>query len=215
MLLMNSTLGRALALGAGALSALVAAGASATPADAELGIACPNPTSRVFAPWNDSAYYAYAPDGGVEAGATGWTLAGGASVASGNESFAVHGKSDRYSLALPAGSSATTAPMCIGLLSGQMRFFTRNTGSSSSRLKVQVVYLGGVGGLLGTAGKVLGIADIGYLSSGGVWQPSPAVRMLGGLLPLLTQGVQFRFSPADSSGSWRLDDVYVDPLKHT
>jgi hypothetical protein len=39
--------------------------------------------------------------------------------------------------------------------------------------------------------------------------------MLGGVLPLLTQAVEFRFMPADRSGNWRLDDVYLDPLKHT
>jgi hypothetical protein len=40
-----------------------------------------------------------------------------------------------------------------------MRFFAANLGSSSSRLKVQVVYGGGVGGLLSTATKMLGLSD--------------------------------------------------------
>jgi hypothetical protein len=135
-------------------------------------------------------------------------------VVRGNETFFVHGAADRYSLSLPAGSSATTVPMCIGLLSGKMRFFAQNTGSSKSRLRVQVVYSGGVGGLLGSVGKTLGVSDIGYVTGGSTWQPSQAVPMLGGVLPLLTQSVQFRFTPADRSGNWRIDDVYLDPLKH-
>jgi hypothetical protein len=208
MVFTGSTARRALALASITLSAGVAAGASATPARAGLGISCPNPTAQVFAPWSDYANYAYAPDGGVELGASGWKLAGTAGVAKGNESFAVHSKSDRYSLALPAGSSATTPAMCIGLLSGHMRFFLQNSGSASSRLRVQALYVGGTG-------AVLGVLDVGYLSAGAAWQPSPNVTMLGGLLPLLTQGVQFKFSPADSTGNWRIDDVYVDPLKHT
>jgi hypothetical protein len=38
--------------------------------------------------------------------------------------------------------------------------------------------------------------------------------MLGGLAPLLTTSVQFRFQPVGTSGAWRIDDVYIDPLKH-
>jgi hypothetical protein len=102
--------------------------------------------------------------------------------------------------------------MCIALFSGHMRFFTANAGASSSRLRVQVLYGGGTGSLLGLVGKTLGLSDLGYVGSGAPWQPSPPVAMLGGQLPLLTQYVQFRFSPADSSGAWRIDDVYLDPL---
>jgi hypothetical protein len=204
---------RAVACAAVAVAALVAAGAAAPPASGALGITCPDPTSKVFAPWNDWANYAYAPDGGLEARGTGWTLKG-ASIVSDNESFFVHDAADRFSLSLPTGSSATTAPMCVGILSGKMRFFARNAGSSQSRLRVQVVYLGGVGGLLGSVGKTLGIADVGYATAGASWQPSQEIQMLGGVLPLLTQAVQFRFTPADRSGNWRIDDVYLDPLKH-
>ena len=211
----GSTLSRTLALATVALSGLVAAGATAAPASAGLGLACPSPTAQIFAPWSDTANYAYAPDGGVEAGASGWNLSGGAAVVSGNESFLVHGSRDRYSLTLPAGATATTPPMCVSILSGKMRFFTSNAGSSASRLKVQVIYNGGTGGLLGSLGKLLGLADIGYMSSGSTWQPSPAIAMLGGTLPLLTQSVQFRFTAVDAQGKWRIDDVYLDPLKHS
>jgi hypothetical protein len=38
--------------------------------------------------------------------------------------------------------------------------------------------------------------------------------MLGGLLPLLTSSVRFRFTPLDTTGNWRVDDVYLDPLMH-
>jgi len=197
-----------------AAGAVAAGGATAAPAGAGLGVACPNPTAHVFAPWGDGSNYTNAPNGGLESGATGWTLSGGAKVVPGNESFAVGSASDAHSLSLPAGSSATTAPMCVSLLSGHMRFFASNAGSASSRLRVQVVYGGGVGGLLGGAGALLGLSDVGSVASGQDWQPSPVVGMLGGVLPLLTQSVQFRFTPADGSGSWRIDDVYLDPLMH-
>ena len=37
--------------------------------------------------------------------------------------------------------------------------------------------------------------------------------MLGGVVPLLTQSVQFRFVAID--GTSRIDDVYLDPWKVT
>ena len=131
----------------------------------------------------------------------------------GNEAFAVSGAGAR-SLALPAGSSATTAPMCVSLLSGKMRFFVRNSGSADARLRVRVLYNGGVGSLLGGLGSTLGIADVGTITAGRTWQPSPQIAMLGGTLPLLTTSVQFRFQPVGASGAWQIDDVYLDPLKH-
>lgn len=205
---------RACLLVALAAATIAVAARPAEPANAaSLGVSCPDATTQPFQPWSDSSFYAFVPNGGFESGATGWTLSGGAAVLSGNEPFHVQDVGN-HSLALPAGSTATTPPMCIGLLSTKMRFFAVNAGSSSSRLKVQVIYRGGTGSLLGTAGSTLGIADAGYITSNGTWQPTPAISMLGGTLPLLTTSVQFRFQPADSTGAWRIDDVYLDPLMH-
>lgn len=193
---------------------VVALSVSAAPAGAGLGVACPDPTSQVFLPWHDSAHYAFVDNGGFESGTAGWTVKGGAKVVPGNESFFVHDGGDGSSLALPPGSSATTPPMCIGLFNSKMRFFAANAGSQSAKLKVQVIYNGGAGALVGLVGKTLGLSDIGYVSAGASWQPSEPVGMLGGTLPLLTASVQFRFTPVGSGGSWQIDDVYVDPLIH-
>ena len=184
----------------------------AGPASAGLGVACPDPTTKPFAPWSDYAKYAFVPNGGFENGAAGWTLAGGARVVPGNESFFVHGAGERYALSLPQGSTATTAPMCISLFSGKMRFFTANTRNADARLKVEVLYSGGVGGLLGGVGRLLGLSEYGYVSSGAAWQPSAAIGMLGGTLPLLTSSVQFRFTAPADGGAFRIDDVYLDPF---
>lgn len=196
-----------------AAALLAAAFAATTAAPASAALACPDPTSQPFAAWGDSAFYKLAPNGGFEGGATGWTLAGGAQVVAGNEAFSVSGAGDQ-SLTLPAGSSATTAPMCVSVLSGKMRFFVRNGGSSDARLRVRVLYNGGSGALLGGLSSTLGIADVGTIAAGGAWQPSAQIAMLGGTLPLFTTSVQFRFQPVGTSGAWRIDDVYLDPLKH-
>jgi len=190
----------ALTLAAGALSL-----GAASPASAGLGIACPDATTKAFAQFDDPANYAFVPNGGFESGASGWTLSGGASVISGNETYYLHGAADRYSLRLPAGAKATTPPMCIGLASGHMRFVVG--GAAGASVKVQVIYRG-------LLSSVLGILDgTGTVASDGTWQPSDEVSMFfGGTLPLLTQSVQFRFTSVD--GAVQIDDVYLDPFLH-
>ena len=206
---------RSVMLGIGTLAAAVAAMAgAAAPAHAALGLACPYPTSPVFLRWGDHHNYALTPGGDFESGAAGWTLTGGARVVTGNESFNVGGPGQTHSLSLPVGSSATSPPMCISAFSGGMRLFTSNTGKTISKLRVQVIYGGGAGALFGAVGATLGISDIATLTSAGAWQPSANTPMLGGLLPLLTSSVRFRFTPLDTTGNWRVDDVYLDPLMH-
>ena len=206
---------RSVMLGIGTLAAAVAAMAgAAAPAHAALGLACPYPTSPVFLRWGDHHNYALTPGGDFESGAAGWKLTGGARVVTGNESFNVGGPGQTHSLSLPVGSSATSPPMCISAFSGGMRLFTSNTGKTISKLRVQVIYGGGAGALFGAVGATIGISDIATLTSAGAWQPSANTPMLGGLLPLLTSSVRFRFTPLDTTGNWRVDDVYLDPLMH-
>jgi hypothetical protein len=192
-------LAAAFTLGLATLPVILSLGASS--AGAGLGIACPDPTTQPFRAWSDYAQYAQVPDGGFEAGASGWTLAGGAKVVPGNEPFYIRNAGDRWSLSMPAGSTATSPPMCISLLSSKMRFVA---GGSKGSVKVQVVYRG-------LLSSVLGAFDGGTVASNGTWAPSPEISMLGGVLPLLTKSVQFRF--VATTGSTRIDDVYLDPWK--
>jgi hypothetical protein len=159
-------------------------------------------TEHPFVRWLDLAAYTLVPGGSFEGGATGWTLSGGAKVVKGNESFYAHSSSDRSSLALPAGASATTPRFCVSLVRPTIRLFVSNTGSKASRLSVRVVFRGPTG--------VLGVLDGGTVSAGGPWQPSPL--MLATLnAPLGTDSVQFTFATKADGGAWRIDDLYVDP----
>jgi hypothetical protein len=176
--------------------------AGAAPASAGLGLACPSATSTPFAAWKDYANYAFAPDGGFESGGSGWSLSGGARAISGNESYFIHNRTDKASLSLPKGATATSPGMCISLLSSKMRFVVR--GDAGSTVKVQIIYRGLIS-------SVLGILDGGTISAGGTWHASPATGMLGGVLPLLTSSVSFRFTAA--GGAAVIDDVYLDPMK--
>jgi hypothetical protein len=200
---MNSFARRArAAIVLGLVGGTVAMAAAAAPASAGLGLACPSSTSTPFAGWSDYANYVFLPDGGFEGGGSGWSLSGGARAVSGNEPFYIHSKTDKTSLSLPAGASATSPPMCISLFSSKMRFVVR--GDSGSTVKVQVIYRG-------VLSSLLGVFDGGTISAGPSWKPSPAIGMLGGTLPLLTASVSFRFTAAGAAAA--IDDVYLDPMK--
>ena len=200
---LNSFVRRASAVFAlGLVGGAIALAVGTAPASAGLGLACPSATSTPFTAWKDYANYAFAPDGGFESGGNGWSLSGGARAVSGNESYYVHSRTDKASMSLPKGASATSPGMCISLLSSKMRLLVR--GDAGSSVKVQVVYRG-------LLASVLGIFDGGTISAGSTWKPSPALGMLGGVLPLLTTSVSFRFAAVN--GAAAIDDVYLDPMK--
>jgi hypothetical protein len=168
---------------------------------------------RPFLSWLDIAYYTLAPNGGLEAGSSDWSLSGGASVARGNETFAVRAQGDEFSLSLPSGSSATTGTTCVELLDPTLRLFALNSGSPLSLLKVEVLYADASG-----TPRALPVA---LMPGGTRWQPTLPMPVLANLLypPLATAGkvdVAFRFTPVGLGKSgWRIDDVYVDPFKGT
>lgn len=68
-----------------------------------------------FLQWADPANYVLAPSGTFEQGSGSWDLEGAASVSTGDEPLDVHGAGEIKGLGLPAGSSATTGAMCVGI----------------------------------------------------------------------------------------------------
>jgi hypothetical protein len=166
--------------------------------------------SQPFLPWVDPAHYTLAPDGGFEAGAAGWSLQGGATVVAGNESHYVRAATDTRSLKLPAGSTATSGTICVGIEHPTLRIFARNSGSPLSTLRVAVHFE--------DAGGNTHSLPIGEFGAGGAWQPSPVMPLAVNLLPLLPgerTPVAFQFTPQGSGGDWRIDDVYVDPYRRS
>ena len=163
-------------------------------------------TERPFTPWADLAHYVLVPNGTVERGAQ-WKFADGAVRSAGNEPFYVHDEDDSTSLALPAGSSATTAPICVGLEYPTLRLFARNKGSLLSTLLVEVLFQ--------DAGGVQRALPIGAYSATSTWQPTTPLAVVANLFSLSggTVDVAFRFTPLDAFGKWAIDDVYVDPFR--
>lgn len=162
---------------------------------------------QVFKPWGDNSSYVLAPDGGFEAGASGWSLGGGARVTDGNESFFLNDAADSKSLSLPAGSSAASPPICMSIDTPHFRLLARNSGDPASTLRVEATYW-----LLG----LLRTKTVGTVKSGPTWAPTQQVStvltlstIVGTLIP---SAIQIRITPVGTGGNWQVDDVYVDPF---
>jgi hypothetical protein len=192
----------------GALVALFVSGALAAPAHAGLltttATDCDDAALvQPVSPWGDRSRYELV--GSFEDGAAGWTLAGGAQVVAGNESRNVNGAADSKSLSLPAGSSAISPPVCVGLDEPTLRLFARKNSGLLSTMTVSVMVQTSLG--------VWVTLPIG-VDLGGAWHPTLPMLVIANLLPLLPPdrtAVRFRFAPL-LGGAWQVDDVYVDPV---
>lgn len=188
-------------------AAVLAVGAPAASAGllVESAEDCSTPvTSKAFAQWGDNADYQLAPGGDFEPGGPSWQLKG-ASVVDGNEPWKVHHVSDRRSLRLPPGASATSPVMCVGLEHPTLRLFAKNNTALLSTLSVEVIFETSLG--------LRASAPVGVLLPSGQWKPSPRFLVVANLLPLLPgekTPVQFRVSSV-GLGTWSVDDFYVDP----
>jgi hypothetical protein len=198
------------ALGAAAALALATPLAQAGPIADNADCTAQHGLTQPFAPWLDLANYALSPDGGMEAGAAGWSLSGGATTTAGNERFFVGGASDSRSLSLPAGSSAVSAPICVGLEWPTIRFFTRSSGTGRSpRWASTSCSRTPSPARRGRCGSV-------RPSPRSRWQPTAQMVMVVNTLGALSADgkvpVSFRFTPV-GAGDWQIDDLYVDPWR--
>jgi hypothetical protein len=182
-------------------AAIAALAFTAGPAEASAGPCEAAPAAQTFLPWLDVANYVPAPGGDLESTGA-WDLRGGAALADGNEPFHVGAAGDSASLSLPAGSSATSAPMCVGVEHPTLRFFARRESSSPlGRLRVDAV-----------AGDA--VLPIGVVAGNRSWAPTLPLPIVLNSLALLdgSEQVAFRFTPLLGS-EWSVDDVYVDPYR--
>jgi hypothetical protein len=196
-----------------AVIATIASAAFASTASAGLVTAsatsCDDPAlAQPFARWGDKASYKLLGDGGFEAGASGWTLSGGAYVASGNETFYVRNSADSKSLVLPGGSRAVSPFTCVGLDEPTLRLLAKRRSGLLTTLGVEIQVQTSLG--LSLWLPVLP-GDLG----GSSWHPTLSMPLLANLLTLSSTdrtAVRFRFTPL-LLGSWQIDDVYVDPFR--
>lgn len=190
--------------------ALAAAGASSASAGVLVASASgcdAQSMANPFVPWLDYADYTALGGGDFEGAGAGWSLSGGAAVANGNESYYVGDASDSHSLSLPAGASATSPTICVGITHPSIRLFAkRRSGGmlSLSTLRVDVLFE--------TANGATASLPIGYVGNSGSWQPTAPMLVVANLLPLLPgeqTPVAFRFTA--QGADWSIDDAWVDP----
>jgi len=174
----------------------------ATPAHAkDLAAGTCTPTGKLtqaFSPFGDEGLYTPVLNAGAESGAAGWTLTGGAGVASANEPWFISGnRADAHALSLPDGAAATSTPLCIDETFTHFRLFTRGSGT----LRVEVLYTRAAG-----QDVTAKVADV---KGGSAWSvtgalPIEVIKKAG----TTTVPVSFRFT---AKGAFQIDDVYVDP----
>jgi hypothetical protein len=162
---------------------------------------------QVFKSWGDQHSYVLAPDGGFEAGGQGWYLGGGAKTVAENEAFDLNDAGDSRSLALPAGSTAVSPPICMSLDTPGFRLVARNSGDPSSGLRVEASYA-----LLG----LVRTKTVSTVYGNSSWAPSQQMStvlslstIVGTLIP---SAIQIRITPLGSGGNWQVDDLYIDPF---
>lgn len=156
-------------------------------------------TAPVFSPWGDPADYYFAPNGGFESGATGWTLSRGDQIVGDNESAYLHSQGDSSALAIPDGGSASVS-LCYGLSYPALRFFAKG----DARIHVSIQTKNWLG--------VVSTLDGGSFQAGSDWAPSPRISTLLSALiaPLGQKSMTLRIDV--SGGTAEIDDLYVDPL---
>jgi hypothetical protein len=186
-----------LALGAGTASA------SLLPDD---GAWCDDYTgSQVFLPWADPASYTLAPGGAFENSSSKWTLIAASRDTTDNEPFHVSGDNDHSSLQIDNGGTALSPAMCVGLGQPTARMFFKQTGGlPGAGLQVDVLFDDASGTTQAQTIGMLGVAQ--------QWRLSPQLLTMANLLPTIgaaSSAIAFRFTAI--GGSFKIDDLYVDP----
>jgi hypothetical protein len=163
--------------------------------------ACSYPDAeQVFAAWQDEGYYQLAPDGGLEEGGTGWTLAGGAALVAGNEEHHLNGPDDATSLSIPYGGSATSPRVCVDANTPVFRLLALNAGAESSKLRVTVIYE--LSNEVRTRNSDVRAED--------EWEPTKPLQLdVDGEVERVAR---ISFAPRDDKGVWQVDDLYIDPF---
>jgi len=189
--------------------ALIATAVAPPTANAGLLVAsapscAPQPLSKPFAQFGDNADYTPLGGGTFEDGAAGWSLSRAAVVAD-NEPYYVNEAGDSHALRISAGGVATSPTICAGLEHPTMRFFAKSSG---------LLPLASVSVLTETSTGLVAELPLGVISPGSKWHPTPRYLVLANLLPLLPGDhtpLAFRFRAV--TGTWTIDDVFVDPMR--
>jgi hypothetical protein len=156
-------------------------------------------TAQVFSPWGDGSNYYFPANGGFESGTSGWSVGGGASVVSDNETAYIHSSSDSHALSIPDGSGASVR-LCYGFYYPALRFFARGDGAT---VHVSITTQNWLG--------VVSTLDGGTFRTGSDWAPSPKLSTLMSALIAPFGSKTMALHIEVTGGPAEIDDLYVDP----
>jgi hypothetical protein len=163
------------------------------------------PTTKAFKALGDTADYSLLSNGAFESGTGGWSLSG-ASVASGNESYKVHGAGDSKSLAIAPTGRVISPPFCVSTAHPSFRFFAKRTSGTWGVLNVTL--------RAKVDGGSTNDTTVGAVSTGTTWSATQSFGLsqtLGLWNSNQTATVQIILDPEDYGGAWAVDDIYIDP----
>ena len=193
-------------LRAGFTALLIAVAAFVVPAAAQA--ACTStPTTKAFQAFGDNNDYSLVPNGGFEAGASGWSLSRSV-VTAGNEPWSVRAAGDSKSLAIDASGVAVSPTVCVDLSRPTYRFFAKRTSGSWGVLNLRVRWQDASGH---TNETTIATLDSNFGTGWGASRALNIASLLGLWNADQDVSVQFVFDPENYGGSWAIDDVYVDP----
>jgi len=173
---------------------------------------------RPYSPFGDKRDYVLAPGGSFEQpGTPGWQLSKGAKVAAGDDAFTAADKlitahADGSLLELPKGARAISPAMCVDLNYPLFRFTSRAmTTPDNAEILVEVVYPNVSKPAFEELKKFDGKQGSFTYSK---WHVSDEIDLKPDLGGQASGGrlTALRFTAL--SGTWRIDDVYVDPRRH-
>ncbi len=162
--------------------------------------------TQAFASWGDDALYVGVPGGSFEDGLT-WVSTGSPGVVAADNPLAVGGTPSQAAVQLGSGDSITSPVICLDRYTPTVRF-AAHAADSASTLKLTVLWTDPDGNARQT---LLAGLDAKRQPA---WAPS-RILDLKDAVPAddAVRNVRLRFSISGLSGTWLLDDVYVDPFR--
>jgi hypothetical protein len=192
---------------AGAIAAAATTvGTGALPGTAAAAGSCgARTTTQAFKNWGDTNQYFVVPGATFESGTPGWVFYAGQgtpSVVTDQESGKVNGSTHTKALNVPAYSTVMPPNMCINSNEEFLRLFYKDPGVSGAQLLVKME-------AWSSAGRVVQQFTINASSAG--WKVSPQIPMPNKRDANGEQTITLTITPIGQAGTWRLDDIMVDP----
>lgn len=161
--------------------------------------------SQAFSRWGDTRSYFRVNNGGFESSLTNWESFG-ASIVAENEPWKLGGAGDSRSVALPPGASITMRPHCVYANEDIVRMLLKWPGIGAHITIRASTWSPNTGAWAWQEMYLWGTAT--------GWRPSEPLRFGNVTNSTGTQLLSIKITNS-GLGTWRVDDVFVDPYRGT